>query len=204
MGGRVLGSVGYWDFRRLFVLFNTGEIGPWGTRIFLSGSRADNHLPYNNYGKIQKKQVNGRIWQPVGSNGDFISISGHYNQNRNNFFGSLPLRTDKTRVVGGVTVPRIVGPNANNRYPTSRGERFYDINYANPYARPVSSPDELDGQRARDEAGIRIKYTDKMLGDFHFRGFVDFWALPWDQGGIEGEILGKSTGYRAGTMNVMA
>jgi iron complex outermembrane receptor protein len=129
MGGRVLGSVGYWDFRRLFVLFNTGEIGPWGTRIFLSGSRADNHLPYNNYGKIQKKQVNGRIWQPVGSNGDFISISGHYNQNRNNFFGSLPLRTDKTRVVGGVTVPRIVGPNANNRYPTNRGERFYDINY---------------------------------------------------------------------------
>jgi len=82
--------------------------------------------------------------------------------------------------------------------------RFYDLNYANPYARPVSSPDELEGQRARDEAGIRIKYTDKTLGDFHVRGFVDFWALPWDQGGIEGEILGKSTGYRAGTMNMWA
>ncbi len=82
--------------------------------------------------------------------------------------------------------------------------RLYDINYANPYARPVSSPDELEGQRARDEAGIRVKYTDRTLGDFNVRGFVDFWVLPWDQGGIEGEVLGKSTGFRAGTMNMWA
>ncbi|MBL8953387.1 MAG: helix-hairpin-helix domain-containing protein [Myxococcaceae bacterium] len=86
--------------------------------------------------------------------------------------------------------------------------RFYDLNYVNPYARPVSSPDELEGQRARDEAGIRIKYTDRTLGDFHVRGFVDFWLLPWNQGGFEGQLLGSSNdavgGYRAGTMNMWA
>ena len=43
---------------------------------------------------IYKQQYNARIYQPIGTNGDFISIAGHYNQNRNNFFGSLPLRQD--------------------------------------------------------------------------------------------------------------
>ena len=82
---------------------------------------------------VDRHRLSTRIWQPIGSNGDFVSIAGHYNQNRNNFFGSLPIRQDLTRTVtiGGVTltVPRIVGPNSQNRYPRNRGERFYDINY---------------------------------------------------------------------------
>lgn len=83
--------------------------------------------------------------------------------------------------------------------------RFYDVRYVNPYARPVSSPDEVDGQRARDEAGVRVKYTDRTLGDFAIRAWVDFWALPWDQKGLEGEITGTTGGgYRAGTMNLNA
>ena len=133
MGGRIVASIGDWDFRRVFGLFNTGEFGPWRTRMFISASKADNRVPYNNYGKIDKQQYNARIWQPIGTNGDFISIAGHYNQNRNNFFGSLPLRTDLERTItrSGVTitVPRVVGPNSQNRYPRNRHERFYDINY---------------------------------------------------------------------------
>src|SRR5207302_2267922 len=69
------------------------------------------------------------IWQPIGSNGDFVSVAGNYNQNRNNFFGSLPLRNDTTRLLGGVVVPRVVGPNSQNRFPSDRDERFYNINY---------------------------------------------------------------------------
>ena len=141
MGGRVIGSGGYWDFRRLFGLLNTGEIGPLRTRMFISGSITSNHIPYNNYGKIDKKQVNARIWQPVGANGDFVSIAGHYNQNRNNFFGSLPLRTDTTG-------NRMVGPNSQNRYPRNRGERFYDINW--PCALDVPTP----GVRDTEAPGI--------------------------------------------------
>jgi hypothetical protein len=82
--------------------------------------------------------------------------------------------------------------------------RLYDVRFVNPYARPVSSPDEVDGQRARDEAGLRIKYTDRTLGDFAVRAWADFWILPWDQKGLEGVITGTTGGYRAGTMNLYA
>jgi iron complex outermembrane receptor protein len=122
MGARIVGSIGTYDFRRIFGLFQTGEIGPWGTRAWIAASKAQNANPFNNYGVVDKKQINGKIWQPIGANGDFVAIAGHYNQNRNNFFGSLPLRID---TAGN----RVVGPNAQNRYPRNRHERFYDINY---------------------------------------------------------------------------
>ena len=128
MGFRSVLSGGSYDMRRGFLLFNTGALGPWGTRMFIAASKEHNRVPFNNYGQINKQQYNARIWQPVGSNGDFVSVAGHYNQNRNNFFGWLPLRTDETRTITvngvAVTVPRVVGPNTQNRYPTSRDERF--------------------------------------------------------------------------------
>lgn len=37
--------------------------------------------------------------------------------------------------------------------------RFYDRNFANPFARPLASPDQFEGQRARDEFGGRMRYT---------------------------------------------
>lgn len=129
-GGQVSGSLGEYDFRRIFGVIHTGEIGPWGTRAFVSASTAKNDNPFNNYGKVDKQQYNAKIWQPLGANGDFISLAGHYNQNRNNFFGSLPLRQDLTRTLSnGTVVPRIVGPNAQNRYPRNGDERTFDINY---------------------------------------------------------------------------
>ncbi len=37
--------------------------------------------------------------------------------------------------------------------------RYYQRGFANPYARPLSSDDQVDGLRARDELGGRIRYT---------------------------------------------
>ncbi len=128
MGFRGVGSIGDWDYWRLFGVFNTGEFTKWGTRLFVAASRTKNRVPFNNYGKISKQQYNAKIWQPIGSNGDFISVSGHYNQNRNNFFGSLPLRQDITQAANNPAI-RITGPNSGNRYPRTRDERFYDINF---------------------------------------------------------------------------
>jgi iron complex outermembrane receptor protein len=127
-GVRFVGSLGDWHMWRVFGLINTGEIGPWGTRMFLSASRTQNNVPYNGYGKIDKRQFNAKIYQTIGSNGDFLSLAGNYNENRNNFFGSLPLRTDRTQSATN-PAPRIVGANSGNRYPTSRDERFYQINF---------------------------------------------------------------------------
>ena len=127
-GFRGVASLGDWDYWRLFGVANTGEIGPFHTRMFLAASRTKNFVPFNNYGRISKQQYNGKIWQPIGSNGDFISISGHYNQNRNNFFGSLPLRTDLTQSATN-SAPRNVGPLSTQRYPRNADERFYGINF---------------------------------------------------------------------------
>ena len=117
-GVKLSGSAGEYEFMRIFGLVNTGEFTPFGTRAFLSASTASNNNPYNNYGRLRKKQFNGRIWQPIGSDGDFVSVAGHYNVNRNNFFGSVPLRLDANRVVGS---------GSGNRFPITKDEREYDI-----------------------------------------------------------------------------
>lgn len=114
MGMRLSGSLGEYDFRRVFASIDTGSFTSFGTRAFIAASRTQYDNPYNNYGKIDKKQVNARIYQPFGASGDFVSVAAHYNENRNNFFGSLPLRFDRD-------VP--------NGFPQSKDEREYDIDY---------------------------------------------------------------------------
>src|SRR3546814_19259038 len=56
----------------------------------------------------------------MGENGDFVSVAGHYNVNRNNFFGSVPLRLDPDLNVGS---------GRNDRFPITKDEREYLINY---------------------------------------------------------------------------
>jgi hypothetical protein len=53
--------------------------------------------------------------------------------------------------------------------------RYYGIDFDNPYARPISASDELDGARARDEVGGRIRYTktDKL---YQLRSAIDVWT----------------------------
>ncbi len=129
MGGLVKASLGQFQYRRFFGMFDTGVLTPWGTRAFVAASTSKYDNPFNNYGKLDRQQYNAKIWQPIGSNGDFVSIAGRYNQDRNNFFGSLPLRWDLYRVVNGVVTPRNVGSGTNDRFPMNNAEREYDINY---------------------------------------------------------------------------
>ena len=116
-------SIGEFDFWRVFGMIETGDLTSSGTRAWFSASTTKNRLPFNNYGKVDKQQFNFKLYQPLGAN-DFIAISGHYNQNRNNFFGSVPLRLDTT-TTPLVTTPRVVP----NRFPLLNNERFYNINY---------------------------------------------------------------------------
>ena len=53
--------------------------------------------------------------------------------------------------------------------------RYYGIDHENPYSRPISQSDELDGSRARDEVGGRVRYTqsDKL---YSVRAAVDVWS----------------------------
>ena len=77
-------SFGSENYRRVFIMGDTGEVGPWGTRAWLSYS----HTEYDHFfgnGGVQKDQFNGRVYQPLGDNGDFLSVIFHYNENRNQF-----------------------------------------------------------------------------------------------------------------------
>ena len=142
MGGLVNISLGEYDYRRFFGMFDFGEFTPWGTRAFVSASTSKYDNPYNNYGKLNRQQYNAKVWQPIGSNGDFVAIAGRYNQDRNHFFGTNPLRWDTTRTVtiNGVQtiVPRVNGSGTDNRFPLNTHDRKYDINYPCLVASPVA------------------------------------------------------------------
>jgi hypothetical protein len=56
--------------------------------------------------------------------------------------------------------------------------RYYDRNYANPYARPISGRDLFEGQSARDEAGFRVRYTGRPTRKTNVRAYVNFWYAP--------------------------
>ena len=89
-GGFIQGQYGENDYKRGIFLLNSGEFGPWKTSAFVSAS----YTKYDKFkgpGTLEKKQVNARIFQPIGSEGDFISVIGMYNENRNNFYRNLRL-----------------------------------------------------------------------------------------------------------------
>jgi iron complex outermembrane receptor protein len=113
---------------RVYGSVDTGEILHTGVRAFFTGSSISADNPFSNYSRLKKQQYNARLYKDLGSNGDFISLAGQWNENRNNFLGSVPLRND---TVQSPTNPlaRVVGPNSNNRAPLTGAERFYNINY---------------------------------------------------------------------------
>ncbi|MGB3930285.1 MAG: TonB-dependent receptor, partial [Sphingobium sp.] len=97
------GSAGEYDYFRLFGLIQTGEIGPWGTKMFFSASTTRNDK-FKGPGGIEKQQYNARIYQPLGTSGDFISLAGHWNVNRNNFYRN-PSVNDMRTLFGTGTIP---------------------------------------------------------------------------------------------------
>ncbi|RZL70121.1 MAG: TonB-dependent receptor, partial [Rhodococcus sp. (in: high G+C Gram-positive bacteria)] len=75
-------SGGSSDYLRFMGLVDTGEVGPFGTSAWFAVS----HQQYDKFkgqGDLEKTQYNFRVYQPVGDNGDFVALSGHYNENRN-------------------------------------------------------------------------------------------------------------------------
>ena len=127
---RLQGSIGQYDMMRIFGVVDTGVFTKFGTKAWLSASEQSYRSPFNNVGKLRKDQGNFKVYQPIGSNGDFISVAGNYNDNRNNFSASVPLRTDTTvlnSTTGAVTGPRTVGTGTTNGFPTSFDNEYYTV-----------------------------------------------------------------------------
>ena len=90
VGATLVASYGENDFHRVFGMLDTGVFTSFGTKMFVAASTARNDK-FKGPGEIYKQQYNARIYQPIGDNGDFISLAGHYNQNRNNFYRNASL-----------------------------------------------------------------------------------------------------------------
>ncbi len=113
-GVKLVGSAGEYGFFRVFGMVDTGNLTSSGLRAFISASNLTSTTTFYREGKIDRQQYNARLYQPLGDNGDFISVAGTYDVNRKNFFGSVALREDAGRVTP-------------NRFPQTKDERFYSI-----------------------------------------------------------------------------
>lgn len=130
-GGWIQGSLGDFNYRRIMALVDTGAIGPWGTSAWFAASY-QNYDKFKGLGELEKTQYNARIYQPLGDNGDFVALSGHYNENRNNNYNGPNLGTATGSLLSDVeTSPFGWGVDFDRTYtaPTVRaGVRDEDVN----------------------------------------------------------------------------
>ncbi|MBT0666805.1 TonB-dependent receptor [Novosphingobium profundi] len=125
-GARMVGTVGENDKMRIFAMINTGNLNDSGTRAWFAASK-DTYTPlWGHFGKIDKTQVNGKIYQPLGDNGDFISVAGHYNWNRNNNASDWALRDDVAFTAGGIPLNKDER-DAYRVTPCQRAEGVYGV-----------------------------------------------------------------------------
>jgi iron complex outermembrane receptor protein len=129
---QAIGSIGEYGMRRLFGVVDTGRITNSGLSAWVSASTSYNRFYANTGGKVFKQQVNFKVKQPIGDNGDFVSIAGHFNTNRNNFAPSIPLVTQNT-------TGKVVNSSSSARYPTSWDDAQYTINCADTTSATKSS-----------------------------------------------------------------
>ncbi len=97
-------SIGTFNYKRFVAFAETGEIGPWGTRMWVQASY-QKYDKFKGQGELYKRQINAKIYQPLGDNGDFISLAAHYNLNRNNAYNNVSLRTATGRLPDGTDAP---------------------------------------------------------------------------------------------------
>lgn len=78
------------SYGRVFGGIDTGALGPFDTSAMASASQ-QNYSKWRGLGELEKTQYNGRVFQPLGDNGDFMSVAFHWNENRNNNYRSMTL-----------------------------------------------------------------------------------------------------------------
>ncbi|HEY1604446.1 MAG TPA: TonB-dependent receptor [Allosphingosinicella sp.] len=119
------GSIGSYDFFRVFGLIDTGTFTSIGTKAWLSASHEENVNPFQRTSATDRYQYNGKIYQPIGSHGDFIWFGFNWDHNINGNFSSVPLRVDLTQNDTVNTSARVVGSGSGNRFPLTKAERNY-------------------------------------------------------------------------------
>jgi iron complex outermembrane receptor protein len=90
-GLQINSTIGENNYVRGFVRADTGAFGPWGTTAYAAISYT-NYDKFRGPGELEKIQANGKLYQDLGGNGNFVSLAGHFNRNRNaSFFNNYTL-----------------------------------------------------------------------------------------------------------------
>ena len=85
--GFVGGTVGSYHYRRVAGLVDTGEFGPLGTKAWFEASDQA-YDKYKGFGKFKKWQINGKVYQPLWHDGDFVALAFLYDSQRQpNIYG---------------------------------------------------------------------------------------------------------------------
>ncbi len=145
----------------------------WNTRA---------HVGVTGYGSVPKWLVEGAelgfqefARKPFGGRFGAVGVDAAFGFGPQDFFAEVA-RSFDAQVGGGGGYGAIV--RSVTTLPTTEVDvsaRYYGSSYVNPYARPVSAPDELDGLRARDETGLRVRATSRLGRHVGLRTVADGW-----------------------------
>ena len=175
IAAKVSASIGDDNYSRVFGWLSSGAFTESGSRIWVSASTARNDK-FKGPGRIEKQQYNARFYQPL-DNGDFISLAGHYNQNRNNFYRN-PSVNDLRTLFTAATIPTAANISSANPLnlsvltPTQQDALFNFENDAT-CNQPVKGPGAQNyggaGFTCTNFYGLRINPSNTGNGRFNSR-----------------------------------
>ncbi len=156
------------------------------------------HLGLTGYGSIPRWLVQGAALgfqefsrKPFGGPFGAVGVDAAFGFGAQDFFAEVARSFDAQADGGGGygAVVRSVTTLAATELDLSA--RYYGSKYANPYARPVSAPDELDGLRARDEAGVRVRVATQPGPRVGVRVMADGWR-QLSSGALHGLVFARA------------
>ena len=170
-GGFVNGTVGVYNYKRIAGLVQSGELGPFGTKAWLEASD-QSYDKYKGFGQFKKWQVNGKVYQPLWNNGDFVAVAFLYDSQRQPNIYGLNFATFNS--VKGTTTPAdAFGTDYLGTY-FQAGPTPGVAGNDNSPAIPTAPTSAFNGQLGRYFYGDQVNPTDT----WNIRGESRFTLLP--------------------------
>lgn len=140
-GGLFKQSIGSYEYVRSFGEYDTGAIGPWGTRAFVAGEYGREKNFKSRPGDSKRWDVSGRIYQPL-SGDDFLSVAGIYTSERQ--YPAFRLNRAQLSSLGWYYfgdnpswVPETATPGKPDAVPNPAGPSGADNNFYGLFPNPV-------------------------------------------------------------------
>jgi hypothetical protein len=129
---------------------------------------------------VEGMELDFQEWSPMPFGGNFgaVGVDAAHGHGITDFFAEVSRSFDQMKDGGGGLGAIMRSVTAWDKNEIEASVRYYDKDFANPHARPISGPDEFEGLRARDETGARIRYTGRIKKRLNLRTSVDFWRSP--------------------------